>query len=238
MQEHQRTVEAGNGGARSTAVELCTIAPGLVTGPAATRVQTSSTQLILRFFNGTLPAVPDLRIPAVDTRDVANIALRAMLVPEAAGRRFLLAADYQRLRDVAPVLRRAFAPLGYNVPSCPLPGWILRAMSYFDPAVALVLDVVGPESERAFDASATLRVLGLAEWRPVDGSAVVELAASMLALGAYPDKTADQRFARGTSGERYRNAVSAVPAAELAPLLALAASASVVSNGPLQSRQN
>lgn len=145
-----------------------------------------------------------------------------MLVPQAAGRRFLVVAEQLRLRAAAPLLREAFAPLGYSVPSWPLPSWLLHCLAIFDPAVAIVLPQLGAEPR--FDARETLTVLGLPAWRPV-GRSLVELAASMVTLGALPDKSPDKRFVSGAAGAAYRDAVEAVPAGELAALVTLAAAA-------------
>ncbi len=56
---------------------------------------------------GTLPALPRQRFGIADVRDVADAHIKAMAVPETAGRRYLLLADGPTItwRGLAETLR-------------------------------------------------------------------------------------------------------------------------------------
>ncbi|WP_202913783.1 Rossmann-fold NAD(P)-binding domain-containing protein [Pararcticibacter amylolyticus] len=45
--------------------------------------------------NGSMKAVPDIPLNIVDVRDVADLHIRAMLIPEAGGQRFIASSDGQ-----------------------------------------------------------------------------------------------------------------------------------------------
>ncbi|WP_033338540.1 NAD-dependent epimerase/dehydratase family protein [Catenuloplanes japonicus] len=89
-------------------VELAVVNPTFMLGPALTTTAGSSLQLIKALLDGTMPVVPRARFGIVDVRDVADLHLRVMAAPEAAGRRFLAVSDDPATSyvDVAAVLGR------------------------------------------------------------------------------------------------------------------------------------
>jgi nucleoside-diphosphate-sugar epimerase len=64
------------------------------------------------------------RFGIADVRDVADLHIRAMAAPEAAGKRFLGVADGPTTSfvEVAETLRRRLGPLGARVPTEEAPG--------------------------------------------------------------------------------------------------------------------
>ncbi len=64
-----------------------------ILGPTLTTEIRSSLQLIKAMLDGTLTIVPRQRFGVADVRDVADLHIRAMAAPEAAGKRFLALAD-------------------------------------------------------------------------------------------------------------------------------------------------
>ncbi|MFI5841561.1 NAD-dependent epimerase/dehydratase family protein [Catenuloplanes sp. NPDC051500] len=89
-------------------VELAVVNPTFMLGPTLTTTLGSSLQLITALRDGTMPVVPRARFGIVDVRDVADLHLRVMAAPEAAGRRFLAVSDDPATSylDVAAVLGR------------------------------------------------------------------------------------------------------------------------------------
>jgi nucleoside-diphosphate-sugar epimerase len=71
-----------------------------------------------------MSVAPRARMGVVDVRDVADLHIRAMATPEAAGRRFLGVADGPTTSylGVAEVLRRRLGPLAARVPTQEAPG--------------------------------------------------------------------------------------------------------------------
>lgn len=89
-------------------VELTVVNPTFMLGPTLTTALGSSLQLIKALRDGTMPVVPRARFGIVDVRDVADLHLRVMAAPEAAGRRFLAVSDAPATSyvEVAAVLGR------------------------------------------------------------------------------------------------------------------------------------
>ncbi|MBB5780392.1 NAD-dependent epimerase/dehydratase family protein [Nonomuraea jabiensis] len=104
--------------------ELVVVNPTAILGPTLTTDLRSSTQLIKAMLDGTMSLAPRRRFGVVDVRDVADLHLRAMAEPKAAGRRFLAVADGPALSflEVARILRRRLGPAGARVPTQEVPG--------------------------------------------------------------------------------------------------------------------
>ncbi|GAA0232231.1 aldehyde reductase [Actinomadura nitritigenes] len=109
----------GDGG-----TELVAVNPTGIFGPTLTSVPGSSMQLIKAMLDGAMSRAPRLRFGVVDVRDVADLHIRAMAAPGAAGRRFLAVGDGPALGllDIAEILRRGLGPLAARVPTEEEPG--------------------------------------------------------------------------------------------------------------------
>jgi nucleoside-diphosphate-sugar epimerase len=88
--------------------ELTVINPVGIFGPVLGKDLSSSVQLIQMMINDGPGAVPNLSSPIVDVRDVAELHVRAMTHPAAAGQRFIASCDDEPLtmREIAYLLRR------------------------------------------------------------------------------------------------------------------------------------
>ncbi|MBF8191691.1 NAD-dependent epimerase/dehydratase family protein [Nonomuraea sp. K274] len=104
--------------------ELVVVNPTFILGPTLTDDLRSSTQLIKAMLQGTMTVAPRQRFGVVDVRDVADLHIRAMAAPEAAGKRFLAVADGPTLGflEVAGILRRRLGALAARVPTQEAPG--------------------------------------------------------------------------------------------------------------------
>jgi dihydroflavonol-4-reductase len=104
--------------------ELVVVNPTFILGPTLTTDLGSSMQLIKAMLDGTMRVVRRARFGVADVRDVADLHLRAMAAPEAAGKRFLAVADGPTLSflEVAETLRRRLGPLAARVPTAEAPG--------------------------------------------------------------------------------------------------------------------
>ncbi len=78
---------------RDAATELVIVNPTGIFGPTLTTDLRSSTHLIKMMLDGTMSVVPRARFGVVDVRDVADLHVRAMAEPDAAGNRFLAVAN-------------------------------------------------------------------------------------------------------------------------------------------------
>jgi nucleoside-diphosphate-sugar epimerase len=104
--------------------ELTVVNPTFILGPTLTRGLRSSMSLIKSMLDGTMSVAPRARFGVADVRDVADVHIRAMAAPEAAGKRYLVLADgpTTSFLEVAGVLRRRLGPLAANVPTQEAPG--------------------------------------------------------------------------------------------------------------------
>jgi len=104
--------------------ELVVVNPTAIFGPALTTRVRSTMQLIKAMLDGSMSVAPRARFGVADVRDVADLHIRAMAGPGAAGKRFLAVADGPALSfvEVAGILRRRLGPLAARVPTQEAPG--------------------------------------------------------------------------------------------------------------------
>ena len=161
-------------------MELAVVNPVGVFGPALAADFSTSIEIIRRMLDGELPGLPRITFGVVDVRDVADLHLKAMTHPEAAGERFLaVAGDFLSMREIALVLRQRLGDAARRVPTRELPDWLLRAVALLDKSVAQIVPELG-KRKNATSAKAR-RVLGWTP-RPAD-EAIVATAESLARLG-------------------------------------------------------
>jgi nucleoside-diphosphate-sugar epimerase len=104
--------------------ELVAVNPTFILGPTLTTQARSSLQLTKAMLDGTMPVVRRQRFGVADVRDVADLHIRAMAAPEAAGQRFLALADGPTISflQMAQILRERLGPLAERVPTEEAPG--------------------------------------------------------------------------------------------------------------------
>ncbi len=112
---------------------LAFINPGAVLGPMLTGDPGTSIMAIQQLMSGAFPMVPDLRLPWVDVRDVADAHIAAMTNASAAGRRFIIATNPMSLVDVARILRERLPEFSEKVPARGMPTWMTWLASVFEP---------------------------------------------------------------------------------------------------------
>lgn len=110
-------------------MELASVNPVGVFGPVLGPDFAASIQLVKRLMDG-IPAYPRLHFGVVDVRDVADLHLRAMADPAAAGERFLaVAGEPLSIAEVASILRRRLGAAARRVPRVQLPDWAVRLLA-------------------------------------------------------------------------------------------------------------
>jgi nucleoside-diphosphate-sugar epimerase len=104
--------------------ELVVVNPTFILGPTLTGDTRSSLQLTQAMLDGTMQVVRRQRFGVADVRDVADLHIRAMAAPEAAGKRFLALADAPTITflEMAQILRRRLGALARRVPTEEAPG--------------------------------------------------------------------------------------------------------------------
>lgn len=162
------------------ALELTTVNPTGIFGPALGGDYSESLGLIKRLLDGSMPACPDLWFGVVDVRDVADLHLRAMTAKEAAGERFIASQGRAvSLLDIARLLRQRLGDKAKKVPTRKMPNLIIKLAALFNQQLADLVPLLG--KARSATGAKAMRVLG---WRPRSWQdAVTATAESLLGLG-------------------------------------------------------
>ncbi len=158
-------------------LELAVVNPVAILGPPLGKHRGTSVQIIDRLLGG-LPGVPRVTFGVVDVRDVADLHLRAMTHPAAAGERFLgLAGSFLSMPQIAAIIKERLGARAGRVPTRVLPDWLVRLVGRFDPSIGQVASELG-RGKNATSAKA-IEVLG---WSPRPAAdAIVATAESYLA---------------------------------------------------------
>ena len=154
---------------------IAVVNPGAILGPALSDDRSFSLEAIERLLNG-MPGVPRIGFSFVDVRDVADLQIRAMTAPEAAGQRLIAVGEFAWMSEVAEVLRARLGDDAAKVPTRRVPNILVRAMGVFDPGVRSIVGQLGRRSSYSSEKART--TLGWTT-RPLEDT-VVETARSML----------------------------------------------------------
>lgn len=161
-------------------LELATVNPVGIFGPAIGTDLSASLELLLALLEGKYPAVPRGTVNAVDVRDVADLHVRAMRHPDAAGERFLaVSGDAFEYRELSLLMRAELGDRARRATTRVLPDWVVRAAAPFVGEARTIAAELG----RRVDASheKATRLLG---WTPRSREeAVLAAARSLVDLG-------------------------------------------------------
>src|SRR5690606_23214561 len=80
--------------ARAQGLQLTTIHPGAIVGPALDDEGSISLGLVTGLLDGSTPALPQNGFSLIDVRDVAALHVAALQQPASIGERYLAASDY------------------------------------------------------------------------------------------------------------------------------------------------
>jgi len=127
---------------RNQTDRLAVVNPGAILGPVLSDDLSYSLQVIERLLNG-MPGTPRIGFSFVDVRDVADLQVKAMTAPEAAGERFIAAEPFLWFSEVAEILRKHLGEEASKVPSRGIPNFVVRAMALVDPALRSITGQLG-----------------------------------------------------------------------------------------------
>jgi nucleoside-diphosphate-sugar epimerase len=161
-------------------LELSVVNPVGVFGPVLGPDYSTSILLVTRLMDGSIPGCPKFAFGVVDVRDVADLHLRAMTHPSAAGERFLaVSGDFMWIVEMARLLKARLGSAARKVPTRELPNWLLRLVAIRDPAVKQIVPELGKHRSATSQKARTL--LG---WSPRSNEdAVAATAESLVQLG-------------------------------------------------------
>ena len=161
-------------------MELAVVNPVGVFGPVLGADFSTSIEIVKRMMDGAVPALPRMTFGVVDVRDVADLHLKAMTHPEAAGERFLsVAGDFLSMREIATVLKQRLGDAARRVPTRELPDWLVRVVALVDQSAGQIVPELGKHKNATSEKAR--RVLG---WSPRPAAdALVATAESLVHLG-------------------------------------------------------
>jgi len=161
-------------------LELAVVNPVAVLGPLLGPDASTSIELIKRLMDGSMPGTPKVAFGLVDVRDVADLHVRAMTAPEAAGERFLaIGEEFRWISETAEWLREALPDRAKKIPKRELPNVLVRLVARFDGSLRQLTPELGVRKRATNEKARSL--LG---WSPRgDREATVATAESLLALG-------------------------------------------------------
>jgi nucleoside-diphosphate-sugar epimerase len=161
-------------------LELAVVNPVAVLGPLLGPDASTSIELVKRLMDGSMPGTPKVGFGLVDVRDVADLHVRAMTAPAAAGERFLaIGEDFRWVSEMSAWLRDALPDRAKKIPKRELPNVLVRVAARFDGSLRQLTPELGVAKHATNEKARS--VLG---WAPrTDREAVVATAESLLALG-------------------------------------------------------
>lgn len=159
------------------APELTVINPVGVFGPALGANLSSSVGIIAMLLSGRPAPLPRASFAVVDVRDVADLHLRAMTSPVAAGQRYLAAAGApMTLPEIAEALREHLGDAAARVPVEEASDDEIRAAARERPELEVFAGLLGPPKQ--VSAAKAVEQLG---WHPRPAAeAVTATAASLI----------------------------------------------------------
>jgi nucleoside-diphosphate-sugar epimerase len=158
---------------------LTTVLPGAVFGPLRSADTVGSVAVIAALLTGRMPGLPRFGYQVVDVRDLADLHIRAMTHPEAAGERFIGAGELQMTADIAAILRAHLGDAAARVPTRKVPDTAVRALARVDANVRSLLPALGRRHRHT--AAKAERMLG---WTPRPAAeTIIECARSLVDHG-------------------------------------------------------
>ncbi len=159
-------------------IELVTIQPSLVLGPALEADYGSSLESLMVLLQGKYPRLPRVSFGLVDVRDVANLHRIAYESPEAAGQRLLCSSETFWFVEIARALAEMFPDYGNALPTKELPNWVVRIVALFDPVLAFIVPSLGQHVDYDCDPAKSLG------WQPRKAREAIEAGGrSLIELG-------------------------------------------------------
>lgn len=161
-------------------LELAVVNPVGIFGPVLGKDHSTSTLVVERMLKGDLPGMPKMAFGVVDVRDVADLHLRCMSDPKAAGERFLaLSGDFITIAGIARILKENLGEAAAKVPTRELPNGLVRLVALFDGQVRQIVPDLGRKVNGT--SAKAQKLLG---WTPRSREeAVLATARSMIELG-------------------------------------------------------
>ena len=169
--------------AKDHGIELTTIHPGAIIGPALDTHASISLRMVSGLLDGSTPAMPSNGFSIIDVRDVAALHVAALEGPETVGQRYLATAEYVPFPEIGKILRTAHPD--WHVTEKHVPDWIIKLIARFGGPARQIINDIG--NEKVFDGSKGEKLLGR-KFIPAK-DAILATADSVIKLGLIKQKT-------------------------------------------------
>ncbi len=126
-------------------MQLTSINPGAVFGPAMDTSYGTSLELTEQLLGGKFPMYPDINLPTVDVRDVARMHVRAIETPASVGNRYAANAGALRMLEMAETLAHAYPDR--KIPTRKAPNLLVKALGVFVPEMKQAARNIGMNSD-------------------------------------------------------------------------------------------
>ncbi|MCI1901550.1 MAG: NAD(P)H-binding protein [Bifidobacteriaceae bacterium] len=109
------------------APELVSINPVAILGPALGHHVSGSFGIVDSIMSGSMKRIPPIELNVVDVRDVADLHVKELEVPQAAGQRFIASAEgIISMTQIADLIRQQRPELAASISRRRLPGFAVR----------------------------------------------------------------------------------------------------------------
>ncbi|HEV7651984.1 MAG TPA: NAD-dependent epimerase/dehydratase family protein [Actinophytocola sp.] len=168
---------AEHGAEHRGATELTTVLPGAVFGPILSTSTIGSVDIVRRMLSGAMIGVPRIGFEIVDVRDLADVHIRAMTAPAAAGERFLATGEFTWMAEMARTLRDGLGPQARKVRNLRIPDFAVRLAARFgDASLREITPALGRRNRHSIE-----KARRLLDWQPRPAAAtVLDCARSLL----------------------------------------------------------
>lgn len=129
--------------ARANGMELTTIHPGAIIGPALDEDASISLGMVSGLLDNSTPALPSNGFSIIDVRDVADMHVAALEHKEAIGQRYLATAEYMPFPKVAAVVQELYPDR--KVVQRTVPDWIIKLVAMFGGPARQIINDIGNE---------------------------------------------------------------------------------------------
>jgi dihydroflavonol-4-reductase len=163
--------------ARENGIDLSTVLPGAIFGPAMSTRSMSSDAILQGFLKGE-PMIPRVPLEISDVRDLAVLHRLAFENPSAIGKRYLAASQRLTMPAIARLYRAEFPQL--HVSARTMPKWLTRVAAVVMPQLRTLVPMLNRRYSHTTAAAET--DLGWTQRDPQQ--TVLDAARQLIALGA------------------------------------------------------
>lgn len=113
-------------------LELAVINPTAIFGPALS-ARSAGNYMLKMVLDGSMKRIPNITLGIADVRDVADLHIRAMTNPKAAGERFLaLSGPITSLPEIAVLFKNKLGHAANKVSTKRMPDWVIKFAALFN----------------------------------------------------------------------------------------------------------